>query len=214
MTMEVQDLGRVEYEDAHRLQSELVQARRTDEVPDRLLLLEHPPVITLGRGTDRENLLQVEGFPVVAIERGGDVTLHVPGQLVGYAIMRLEPGARDLHAHLRRIEGFLIDVLARHGVAGRREPGSTGVWVADRKIASIGIACRHWVTFHGFALNVSNDLAPFQTINPCGFPASVMTSLAREGATAADVPSVIRTMKDLAGMLSPPSPKKGVAEDS
>lgn len=180
MSCRVEDLGRVPYAVGHALQLERVEARRRDEIPDTLLLLEHPPVITLGRGAEATNVLEAGEIPVVPVERGGDVTLHAPGQLVGYLIRKLEPGARDLHAHLRLLEELLIRTLAGHGVEGRREAGKTGVWVEDRKIASLGVACRHWVTWHGFALNVAVDLGLFQRINPCGFRASVMTSLDRE----------------------------------
>ncbi len=184
MTLAVQDLGRIDYATAHALQQARVLARRRDEIPDTLLLAEHPTVVTLGRGTDRANLLDPDRFPVVEIERGGDVTVHAPGQLVGYLIRKLLPGARDLHAHLRLLEGILIEALAGFGLEARRVPGKTGVWIEARKIASLGIACRDWCTWHGFALNLDVDLEVFTAVNPCGFQAACMTSMARElGAT-------------------------------
>jgi lipoate-protein ligase B len=157
-----------------------------DLVHDTLLLVEHDPVITLGRGTRAESLpvppeqLERRGVPVVEVERGGDVTYHGPGQLVGYPILDLQRHRPDLHWYLRQLEAALIDALGILGVAADRNPGRTGVWTAGRKIASIGIHVKQWVTFHGFALNVSTDLAPFDLIVPCGIPGVVMTSVAKE----------------------------------
>lgn len=176
MTLETRDLGLVDYARAHSLQEACVEQRLAGG-PDTLLLLEHPAVITLGRGTEPSNVVDPGEIPVIPCERGGDVTLHAPGQLVGYVIRRLEDGPGGLHRHLRAIEETLLQVCALYGLAAERRPGATGVWVAERKIASIGIACRRHVTWHGFALNVSTDLALFRRINPCGFEASVMTSL-------------------------------------
>ena len=131
------------------------------------------------------NVLAPGATPVVEVERGGDVTWHGPGQLVAYPILRLEGEARDLHAHLHRLEDLVVDVCAAFGIAGGRDARNTGVWVrpgtpAGQKICSIGIACRRWVTWHGLALNVDPDLSAFARINPCGFDAAVMTSMARE----------------------------------
>lgn len=141
-------------------------------------------MITLGRSAKPGNVLTPGNIPVVAIERGGDVTYHGPGQLVAYPIFLLRDGERDLHRLLRNLEEALIRTLADFDLAGIREPGKTGVWIAHatgaRKIASIGVAVRKWVTLHGLALNVTTDLVRFSTINPCGFEASVMTSMARE----------------------------------
>jgi len=168
------------------LQKQLVAARQKDEVPDTLILVEHPHVITLGRGSHRENLLDVGGVPTFEIERGGDVTYHGPGQLVGYPILLLRPHERDLHAYLRNLEEILLRVVADFGIAGERNPGWTGVWTAaavsgggsgPRKLASIGVAVKRWVTLHGFALNVSTDLSRFAAINPCGLDATTMASL-------------------------------------
>lgn len=148
-----------------------------------VLLCEHPPVITLGRSANRANVLAAGDVPVVPIERGGDVTYHGPGQLVAYPIVLLEDGERDLHAFLRNLEEAVIRTCARAGVVADREPGKTGVWTTTelgrKKLCSMGIACRKWVTFHGLALNVTTDLSYFARINPCGFEASVMTSLDR-----------------------------------
>jgi lipoate-protein ligase B len=178
--LRVVDLGRREFGEVWNLQLETVAARQRNEVPDTLLLVEHPHVITLGRGAHRENVLQAEGMPVFAIERGGDVTYHGPGQLVGYPILQFKDEERDLHLYLRRLEEVLIRTAAGFGVAAGRRSGATGVWTEgepQRKLASIGVAVKKWVTLHGFALNVSTDLSRFSAINPCGFEARVMTSL-------------------------------------
>jgi lipoyl(octanoyl) transferase len=179
----VVDLGLVDYAAVYQQQQDLVAARQRGEVPDTLLLVEHPHVITLGRAQKaKANVLVPGDVPVVEIERGGDVTYHGPGQLVAYPILQLEEGEKDLHRFLRNLEEAMIRALQDVGVAGAtRRQGATGVWIDGvRKIASIGIACRKWVTFHGLALNVSTDLSYFTRINPCGFEASVMTSVARE----------------------------------
>lgn len=182
MSLAIEEWGRVPYADAHARQLDLVERRARGEIGDVLVLCEHDPVVTLGRGTDPADVLD-RRFPVVATERGGEATYHGPGQLVGYLVRLLPEGRRDLHAHLRALEGIVIDALAEFGVEGRRKPGATGVWVAEggaeRKIASLGVAAKAWTTFHGFAWNVATDLSHFAAINPCGFDASVMTSLAR-----------------------------------
>jgi lipoate-protein ligase B len=174
------DLGTRAFADVWKMQLELVAARQRDEIPDTLILVEHPDVITLGRGAKRENVLRPDGIPIFEIERGGDVTYHGPGQLVGYPIFQLREGERDLHRYLRGMEEALIRAAADLGVTGGRRDGWTGVWVGDGKLASIGVAVkRGWVTLHGFALNVSTDLSRFAAINPCGLDAAVMTSLSR-----------------------------------
>jgi lipoate-protein ligase B len=178
----VLDLGTRDFADVWRLQLELVAARQRDEIPDTLLLVEHPHVLTLGRGAHAENLREGHAMPTFAIERGGDVTYHGPGQLVGYPILLLREPERDLHRYLRGLEEALIATCAALGVATGRRAGATGVWTTEvppRKLASIGIAVKRWVTLHGFALNVATDLGRFDAINPCGFDASVMTSLSR-----------------------------------
>ena len=175
------DLERREYGEVWKLQQELVAARQRDEIADTLVLVEHPEVITLGRRqSSQANVVAAGAIPIFEIERGGDVTYHGPGQLVGYPILALDGDERDLHAYLRNLEEALIGVCADVGVEGRRNPGWTGVWIGERKIASLGIAVRRWVTMHGFALNVATDLSRFGAINPCGLDAAVMTSLARE----------------------------------
>ena len=168
------------------MQQDLVASRQADSIPDTLILVEHPDVITLGRSAKPSNVLCPGEIPVVPIERGGDVTYHGPGQLVAYPIFLLREGdgERDLHRFLRSLEEVLVRTLADFGLAGIREPGKTGVWIAHdggaRKLASIGVAVRKWVTLHGLALNVTTDLARFGAIHPCGFDATVMTSMARE----------------------------------
>lgn len=179
------DLGTREYGEVWKLQRELVAARQRDEVPDTLILVEHPDVITLGRGTHRENLVNVGDIPTFEIERGGDVTYHGPGQLVGYPIFLLRPEERDLHVYLRNLEETLLRTLTDFGIEAGRNPGWTGAWTAPgagdgrprRKLASIGVAVKRWVTLHGFALNVSTDLSRFTAINPCGLEAGVMGSI-------------------------------------
>ncbi len=192
--LEIEDLGVLSYEDARARQLDRVARRVRDEVSDALLLLEHEPVVTLGRGSDAGNLKDPHRFPVVESERGGDVTLHAPGQLVGYVIQLLPEGRRDLHAHLRRVEEVIINGLGDFGLVGGRRDGATGVWVAERKIASLGVACRQWCTWHGFALNVSIPLHLFDAINPCGFDAEVMTSMERELAGPVDMTDVKRAI--------------------
>jgi len=179
----VVDLGRMPYGEARDRQLEWVAARQRGERSDALLVVEHPHVITVGRRQGAQaNLLAPGEVEVVEVERGGDVTYHGPGQLVVYPILQLVEGERDLHRFLRNLEEAMILALARFDIAGAREAGKTGVWVGDgaRKIASIGIACRRWITFHGLALNVVTDLAYFARIQPCGFSASVMTSMTAE----------------------------------
>jgi lipoate-protein ligase B len=180
-------LGRMPYGDALALQRDLAQRRITGALDrDVLLLVEHPPVITLGRGFQAPHLptprefLDARGIEVFEIERGGDVTFHGPGQLVGYPIFDLSRHRRDLHWFLRRLEQALIATLEPLGLAGERREGLTGVWIGNRKIASIGIHVRQWVTWHGFALNVTTDLSYFDLIVPCGIPDVVMTSVHRE----------------------------------
>jgi len=175
------DLQRREYGEVWKLQQELVAQRQRDEIADTLVLVEHPEVITLGRRqSSQANVVAPGDIPIFEIERGGDVTYHGPGQLVGYPILKLDGDERDLHVYLRNLEEALIGVCADLGVEGRRNPGWTGVWIGERKVASLGIAVRRWVTMHGFALNVATDLSRFAAINPCGLDAAVMTSLGRE----------------------------------
>ncbi|MDH5590076.1 MAG: lipoyl(octanoyl) transferase LipB [Gemmatimonadota bacterium] len=186
-SLAVRRLGRVSYSRGLELQDGLVRARRAGEIPDTLLLLEHPHVITLGTGSREEHLLadaderERRGIELFEVGRGGDVTYHGPGQLVGYPILDLNPDRRDLHRYLRDLEGMLIEVLRGYGVEGRRVDGLTGVWTPGGKVAAIGVrVASGWITSHGFALNVSTDLGYFDTIVPCGIADRDVTSLERE----------------------------------
>ncbi len=185
----LRELGRIRYGDALALQQQLASDRKQGLVPDHLLLLEHPHVITMGRNGHAENLLAsgelmaragIEFFPT---DRGGDVTYHGPGQLVGYPILDLRDWKRDVGAYVRAIEQTIIDTLAGFGIEAGRIPKLTGVWVDGRKIAAIGVHLSRWVTSHGFALNVSTDLSYFQYIVPCGLTKPV-TSMAALGVRA------------------------------
>ena len=179
--LQVVEAGRVPYGDALAWQRALAQARIDGRLAhDVLLLLEHPPVITLGRGSHAANLLQPAGVEVVEVERGGDVTYHGPGQLVGYPILDLQAHRPDLHWYLRTLEQALIVALAMLGLPAERRPGLTGVWTGGRKIASLGVHVKQWVTWHGFALNVTTDLQAFERIVPCGITGVEMTSVERE----------------------------------
>jgi lipoyl(octanoyl) transferase len=173
------DLGTVEYAQALAWQEMLLKRRCQGEGEDTLLLLEHPPVYTLGRGGDARHLLNPRQVPVHRVGRGGDVTFHGPGQLVGYPILDLTRHGRDVHGYLRSLEAVLIAALQEYGLCAGRKPGLTGVWVGDEKIASIGVGVRRWVTYHGFALNVNTDLSYFTDIIPCGLAGVRMTSLAQ-----------------------------------
>ena len=180
-------LGRVAYAEALELQRAVARARMAGAIPqDVLLLVEHPPVVTLGRSSKEKHLvasvelLAHRGVELFEVERGGDVTFHGPGQLVGYPIVSLRRHKQDLHWYLRQVEETLIRTVARWGITAERSPGLTGVWTSGRKIASIGVHARDWVTWHGFALNVTTDLAYFELIVPCGIDGVVMTSMGRE----------------------------------
>lgn len=182
----VENLGRRPYGEVLELQRQVAAERIAGTRPDTLLLVEHDPVVTLGRSTKAGNLLAdakllaARGVELFEIERGGDVTFHGPGQLVGYPIIDLTQHRQDLHWYLRQLEQVLIDALATYGIEGGRKEKYTGVWVGDRKIASIGVHARSWVTWHGFALNVSTDLSYFDLMVPCGIPDVTMTSIERE----------------------------------
>jgi lipoyl(octanoyl) transferase len=186
-TLDVRRLGLIAYADALALQAELVAARRAGEVPDTLLLLEHPHVITLGSGSHEENVLvsaeerAARGIELFETGRGGDVTYHGPGQLVGYPILDLKPDRQDLHRYLRDLEEMLIGVLGEFGLRGSRKEGLTGVWVDDRKLAAIGVRVSSgWITSHGFALNVTTDLSFFGAIVPCGIRDHGVGSISEE----------------------------------
>ncbi len=177
------DLGLVEYPQALAVQESLVEQRRRGqgqnepEGKDTLLLLEHPPVFTLGRGADESFVLNPRHIPVHRVSRGGQVTFHGPGQLVGYPILALPHQRRDVHAYIRSLENVLIDTLASFRLQAQQREGLTGVWIGEQKIASIGVGIRRWVTFHGFALNVDPDLSYFNDIIPCGLHGVRMTSM-------------------------------------
>jgi len=179
----VLNLGLAPYGEALDRQAALVEQRLQGSIPDTLILLEHPPVVTLGRAKTTANLrlapqeLRARGIEFFEISRGGDVTYHAPGQLVGYPIFDLGQHGRDVLRFCRRVEAALIGTLAGFDLTARAVPGKAGVWIGDRKIASLGISLRRWVTFHGFALNVSVDLAGFQMIRPCGEEPGIMTSM-------------------------------------
>ena len=207
---EVRRLGTIPYGEALELQADLVRQRRAGEIPDQLLLLEHPHVITLGSGSHQENVLVSEdervdrGIELFDTGRGGDVTYHGPGQLVGYPIVDLKPDRCDLHRYLRDLEEMLIGVLADFGLVGGRKEGLTGVWVDDRKLAAIGVRVSSgWITSHGFALNVSTDLSYFGTIVPCGIRqhgvGSVSAELGRSVAMEAVEDSAIRNFARVFG---------------
>jgi lipoyl(octanoyl) transferase len=180
--LEVVEAGTIPYSEALNWQRELAEDRIAGRLShDVLLLLEHPPVVTLGRNSHAAHVLQPAGIDVFEVERGGDVTFHGPGQLVGYPILDLHAYKQDLHWYLRTIEQALIEALGVLGIPAERNPGLTGVWTRGRKIASIGIHVKQWVTWHGFALNVTTDLTHFERIVPCGIPGVEMTTVEREG---------------------------------
>ncbi|HEV2749412.1 MAG TPA: lipoyl(octanoyl) transferase LipB [Gemmatimonadales bacterium] len=179
--LEVFQAGLVPYAEALAWQRALAEARIDGRLRhDVLLLLEHPPVVTLGRNSSPAHVLSPDGVDVFETERGGDVTFHGPGQLVGYPILDLKGYKPDLHWYLRTLEEALVVALAELGIPAGRNPPFTGVWTRNRKIVSIGIHVKQWVTWHGFALNVTTELAQFERIVPCGIPGVEMTSVQRE----------------------------------
>jgi lipoyl(octanoyl) transferase len=178
--MVIRDLGTMEFQEAYALQERLAAEVFAGSAEETLLLLEHPPVYTIGSGGSEANILD-KSVTALRINRGGDVTWHGPGQLVGYPIVNLARRRRDLHRYLRFLEELLIAVAGDFRVEAWRLPGRTGIWTEEGKLASIGVGVRRWVTMHGFALNVAPDLEPFSRINPCGMEGCPVTSLAREG---------------------------------
>jgi lipoyl(octanoyl) transferase len=204
------DLGVVPYGEALSLQERCHAARKEGLIPDTLLVLEHPPVITMGRTAKQENLLvdgptlAARGVELYEAARGGDITYHGPGQLVGYPIFDLEAHRKDVHWYLRSVEESLIRALAEFGLKGERVSGRTGVWVGDEKVAAIGVGVRRWVTWHGFALNVSTDLDAFSLIVPCGIRDKGVTSLnhllSREVEAAEVIEAVLRSFTEVFGL--------------
>jgi len=203
-------LGRMDFADALVLQEELLVKKREDRsLEDELLLLEHEPVYTIGRTPDKSSLLGSAHLPhpLFAINRGGQATYHGPGQLMGYPIVDLRRCGQDLHRYLRWLEQLLIELLAHYGIAASRRESLTGVWVNGpdaaarrpyRKIASIGVGVRHWITMHGFALNVCGDLSPFDYIIPCGINDVAMTSMEKETGNTYSVVDVAKALEKLA----------------
>jgi lipoyl(octanoyl) transferase len=194
-------LGRMGFGDALALQEETVAKKRADQsLGDELLLLEHEPVYTIGRTPDQSSLRGAEHLPhpLFPINRGGQATYHGPGQLIGYPIIDLRNCGQDLHRYLRWLEDLLVETLATIGIASTTREGLTGVWVENRKIASIGVGVRHWITMHGFALNVCGDLSPFDQIVPCGISNVTMTSIEKETGRQDSVMAVASRVSEVA----------------
>ena len=199
--LRVRWLGRMEFSDALALQEEVVTKKRQDRsLDDELLLLEHEPVYTIGRTPDKASLLGAAHLPhpLIPTNRGGQATYHGPGQLMGYPIIDLRGCGQDLHRYLRWLEQMLIGFLGNHRIAASRREGLTGVWIDHRKIASIGVGVRHWITMHGFALNVCGDLSPFNYIIPCGINNVAMTSMEKETGKSISVVDVAVAFEKLA----------------
>ena len=199
--LQIHWLGRMEFGRALALQGEIVAKKREDTSrPDELLLLEHEPVYTIGRTPDRSSLLGSTHLPhpVFSINRGGQATYHGPGQLMGYPIIDLRQCGQDLHKYLRWLEQLLIDLLAQYDIAAQRRESLTGVWVENRKIASIGVGVRYWITMHGFALNVCGDLSPFDHIVPCGINNVAIKSMEKETKKSFTVANIARAVEKLA----------------
>ena len=193
-------LGRINFADALAFQEDAVARKREDrDAADEVLLLEHEPVYTIGRTPDKSSLLGAAHLPhpVFAINRGGQATYHGPGQLMGYPIVDLRRCGQDLHRYLRWLEQTLIEFLAGYEIEAKRREGLTGVWVGNRKIASIGVGVRYWITMHGFALNVCGDLAPFANIVPCGISDVTMTTMEKETGKSLSVVDVAHAFEKL-----------------
>ena len=206
--LQVRWLGRVRFAEALKFQEELVASRRGDDsLGGELLLLEHEPVYTIGRTPDQASLRGATHLPhpVFPINRGGQATYHGPGQLMGYPIINLRRCGQDLHRYLRWLEDLLMKLLADYEIAAQRREGLTGVWVENRKIASIGVGVRHWITMHGFALNVCGDLSPFDQITPCGIANVTMTSMEKETGERCEVEKVARRVAHIARARFPDS---------
>ena len=200
LDLRVRWLDRMDFATALALQEEIVLKKRRDSsMEDQLLLLEHEPVYTIGRTPDQSSLLGAGHLPhpLFVINRGGQATYHGPGQLMGYPIIDLRRCGQDLHKYLRWLEQLLIDLLAENGITASRRESLTGVWVGNRKIVSIGVGVRHWITMHGFALNVSGDLSPFNHIVPCGINNVAMTSMEKEAGMPFTVARVAASLEKL-----------------
>ena len=179
--LRVQELGLLDYEVASKLQLKTLNEVADGSLPPTLMVLQHPPVYTVGRSRGAEsNLLAVGDVPVIHVRRGGDVTFHGPGQLVVYPIIPLKPPHQDIHKHMWRLEQAAIDTCEHFGLKGLRDERNTGVWVGGRKICAIGVAAKRWVTWHGLAMNVTTDTSYFQRINPCGMDAGLVTTMSSE----------------------------------
>lgn len=217
--LDVLRIGRKAYGETHELQQELVEKRIAGEIPDTLVLVEHDPVVTLGRGSEPGDAAGVADIPVVQVERGGEATYHGPGQVVAYPIFLLPEDRRDLHRFLRDLEEVVLRVLAELEIEGRREEGKTGVWIGDRKVCSLGVAVRRWVTWHGLALNVHTDLESFRGFQPCGLDPEVMTRVADH----AEIPPanllfevlIVKHVLEVFGLElpEPPAPPAGDEDD-
>ena len=194
----VADLGVLDYDAALAIQTAMLAARQDGRIGDTLLMMEHPHVFTLGRGADERFLLSQRSgdVPVYRVSRGGQVTYHGPGQLIGYPILKLEGRDRDVTKYLRDLEAAMIDALAKFGIDAGRRDAMTGVWVGSRKIASIGVGIRRWTTWHGFALNVSTDLSFFDSIVPCGIEGCRMTSICELTNRAVSVSEFAEVMRE------------------
>ena len=199
-SIQFRHLGRIGWQEAYDLQEQLLEQRQEGAIPDTVLFLEHDPVFTIGRTPDKTSLKAAESLPYQVIEtnRGGQATYHGPGQLVGYLILDLNVIGRDLHAYLRRIEEGIIELCAAFGVNAERKEGLTGVWAGERKLASIGVGVRKWITMHGFALNITREsLQGFNPIVPCGIQGVAMTCLENEAGRALTVDEVARAAEPI-----------------
>src|ERR1700691_5651463 len=192
----VAELGVVDYDDALAMQTAMLAARIDGRITDTLLMMEHPHVFTLGRAADERFILENTGVPIRRVSRGGQVTYHGPGQLIGYPILKLEGRDRDVTRYLRSLEAAMIDALAKFDIDAGRRDAMTGVWVGARKIASIGVGIRRWTTWHGFALNVSTDLSYFDSIVPCGIEGCRMTSVCEVTQRAVTVREFAAVMRE------------------
>jgi lipoate-protein ligase B len=209
LLLDVKRLGPCPFEEAHRVQQEVLEQRVAGNARDTLILCEHEPIVTIGRKTPADQLPTTD-VPTFEVERGGEATYHGPGQAVAYPIFALPEERRDLHRYLRDLEQVVIGVLGEFDIEGRRVDGLTGVWVGEQKIASIGVAVRRWVTWHGLAINVHTDLEAFQSFSPCGLDPTVMTRMADHaemprGITLVEV-LLVKHICEVFGFELPPPP--------